>query len=330
MQSHRNSVLSRSMAVVPGATISIYDAGTSNLSTIYSDNGVTAASNPLTSDADGEFEFWAADGRYDVTTTYSGQTDSYEIVLFDPIGGGSTTDISIGPTATPALYLDVSANHLQIGKNLTTEQATIELGRGRTGNGNAVIDLIGDATYTDYGLRLRRYDTGANASSALLHRGTGVLYLRAEDAGSIQLETNSTIALTVDSSQKTGFGISTPDSKVHIWKASAGTVTAATNTVLTIENNTSAYINILTPNTSTGGILFGDTDANNSAGIQHNHSTDEMSFILGITSLRLDKNATAGNTRMLIYDVDNATLERVSVGAADSGGAGYKVLRIPN
>ena len=47
-------------------------------------------------------------------------------------------------------------------------------------------------------------------------------------------------------------------------------------------------------------------------------------------SFQIDKTATAGFTRMLIYDIDNGTLERVRVGAADSGGAGYKVLRIAN
>lgn len=45
---------------------------------------------------------------------------------------------------------------------------------------------------------------------------------------------------------------------------------------------------------------------------------------------RFDTSATAGDTRFMIYDVDNGTLERVTVGAADSGGAGFKVLRIPN
>lgn len=50
----------------------------------------------------------------------------------------------------------------------------------------------------------------------------------------------------------------------------------------------------------------------------------------GVESVRADDDATAGNTRLMIYDVDNATLERVTVGAADSGGAGFKVLRIPN
>lgn len=49
-----------------------------------------------------------------------------------------------------------------------------------------------------------------------------------------------------------------------------------------------------------------------------------------VSQFQIDGNSTAGNTRMLIYDVDNATLERVSVGAADSGGAGFKCLRIPN
>jgi hypothetical protein len=49
-----------------------------------------------------------------------------------------------------------------------------------------------------------------------------------------------------------------------------------------------------------------------------------------VENARFDADGTAGNTRFMIYDVDNATLERVSVGAADTGGSGFKVLRIPN
>jgi len=45
---------------------------------------------------------------------------------------------------------------------------------------------------------------------------------------------------------------------------------------------------------------------------------------------KFDASTTAGQTRFFLYDVDNGTLERVTVGAADSGGAGFKVLRIPN
>lgn len=49
-----------------------------------------------------------------------------------------------------------------------------------------------------------------------------------------------------------------------------------------------------------------------------------------VDALKVDASKVAGETRFLIYDVDNGTLERVTVGAADSGGSGYKVLRIAN
>lgn len=47
-------------------------------------------------------------------------------------------------------------------------------------------------------------------------------------------------------------------------------------------------------------------------------------------SARFDQSATAGETRFWVYDVDNGQLEKVTVGAADSGGSGFKLLRIPN
>lgn len=47
-------------------------------------------------------------------------------------------------------------------------------------------------------------------------------------------------------------------------------------------------------------------------------------------AIQIDQTSTAGQTRFLLYDVDNGTIERVTVGAPDSGGSGFKVLRIPN
>jgi hypothetical protein len=45
---------------------------------------------------------------------------------------------------------------------------------------------------------------------------------------------------------------------------------------------------------------------------------------------KFDKTAVAGETGLWLWDADNGQLERVTVGAADSGGAGFKVLRIAN
>jgi len=57
-------------------------------------------------------------------------------------------------------------------------------------------------------------------------------------------------------------------------------------------------------------------------------------YVGGTTStyhvFTLDKDSTATYTRLLLYDVDSGAVVRVSVGAADSGGSGYKTLRIPN
>jgi hypothetical protein len=50
----------------------------------------------------------------------------------------------------------------------------------------------------------------------------------------------------------------------------------------------------------------------------------------GTSRLTVDLDATAGNTRMLLWDVSAGSLKRVSIGASDSGGTGYKVLRVAN
>lgn len=50
----------------------------------------------------------------------------------------------------------------------------------------------------------------------------------------------------------------------------------------------------------------------------------------GSEAFRIDATGVAGNTALLIYDASAAALVRVSRGAADSGGAGFRLLRVPN
>lgn len=45
---------------------------------------------------------------------------------------------------------------------------------------------------------------------------------------------------------------------------------------------------------------------------------------------RFDVSTTAGDTRFLLWDVTAGSLKRVSIGSVDSGGSGFKVLRVPN
>jgi hypothetical protein len=75
MQKYANTVAASNGGIgvagtpVDNASVSVYLHGTQTLATIYSDNGITQAANPLTTDVNGAFSFYAADGRYDLTVS---------------------------------------------------------------------------------------------------------------------------------------------------------------------------------------------------------------------------------------------------------------------
>lgn len=105
-----------------------------------------------------------------------------------------TSTVSIDDTGSITLAdTDVSL----VLKPTSTGIAALEIGTGRSGDGNTYIDLVGDATYTDYGLRILRSPT-ANGNSQMNHRGTGTLYLTTQEAAAVIFQTNSTTALTID------------------------------------------------------------------------------------------------------------------------------------
>lgn len=74
-------------ASYPSATVSVYNHGTATLSTIYSDNVSTPLANPFTATSAGYFQFYAADGRYDIQMSGGGIASPFsisDVVLADP------------------------------------------------------------------------------------------------------------------------------------------------------------------------------------------------------------------------------------------------------
>lgn len=71
---------------IAGASVQVNVSG-GGAATIFSDNGVTTTANPLTSEADGSFYFFAANGVYDLVITKPGFTfdpdDTAKLTLFD-------------------------------------------------------------------------------------------------------------------------------------------------------------------------------------------------------------------------------------------------------
>jgi hypothetical protein len=116
-------------------------------------------------------------------------------------------------TANPNGALDVRGN-VSIGAH-DTNPASIELGNGATGNRRAFIDFTGDTTYTDYGLRIERGDSGANAASTLYHRGTGDFAFNAVESSPFVFTHFLTERMRLDSTGRLGLGVSAPSSVLH-------------------------------------------------------------------------------------------------------------------
>ena len=81
-----------------------------------------------------------------------------------------------------------------------TGSARIELGTSRTNSNYSYIDFIGDTTYSDYGLRIIRGNTGANTSNQILSRGTGDFVVGPQEAGTLKLRTNGADRIVVNGS----------------------------------------------------------------------------------------------------------------------------------
>lgn len=102
----------------------------------------------------------------------------------------------------------------------------------------------------------------------------------------------SAAAATANASGNIGIGIASADSRLHLWSATAGTVTAKTGTLLTLEGSANHYVNFLAPATATEvGLLFGDPDDNDVGQLYYDLANNEMDFVVN-AALKVTINAT--------------------------------------
>jgi hypothetical protein len=66
MKKEQGAVVDRRGNAIGAISVTVYNAGTSNKPTIYSDNGVTPQANPFQTDSLGRWAFYVANGRYDI------------------------------------------------------------------------------------------------------------------------------------------------------------------------------------------------------------------------------------------------------------------------
>ena len=241
---HRNGVpdsngsSGRIWTTVDSTTATMYfelaDNSTANSAKALTDvlylqtNRVTPYVNVIPN-SDGTLNLGANGTRW--ATTY---TDALEVTNNANIGGNLTvsgtltyedvTNVDAIGIITARAGIDVTGGNIDIQTGLLNLSKVggsniIEMGKGQTGNHYAYIDMVGDATYTDYGLRILRGNSGANAESQITHRGTGNFLISAAEAAAIKIRTNTGTTpkgLMIAGNGKVGVNNDSPQQALHV------------------------------------------------------------------------------------------------------------------
>jgi hypothetical protein len=134
---YRDAVQDTKGNAMGNVSVSVYLQGTDTLATLYSDNGVTPKDNPFVTDAKGSYNFYVAQGIYDIVlsceTCYGGR--SYE---FD---AARDRDIFITDTATSGV--SGLGNNFDVENQIFNATSALPL---LVTNGTQGVAIYGDAT----------------------------------------------------------------------------------------------------------------------------------------------------------------------------------------
>ena len=133
----------------------------------------------------------------------------------------------------------------------------------------------------------------------------------------IEFYNNGSLAMVIDSSQRIGIGVDSPQCRTHIRESTLSGFTPDSNTNLAVEENSTSMIEIAGTDS---GILFSDASA--WAGrIFYTHSTDQMAFATAQTNkMFLDSSGNltlqtnqAADTALAIYNTSSSASAKASL-----------------
>jgi hypothetical protein len=124
-------------------------------------------------------------------------------------------------------------------------------------------------------------------------------------------------------------GLSSPD--VGLIRHAAGVLR------ITNANGSSGQLLIGASGATAGGQAHVISSAAGTTGLRVDSAASPTSPIFDVrvdgtadSGIKVDGSTTTGDTRFFLYDATAGTIKRVLVGASDSGGTGFKMLRVAN
>ena len=123
----------------------------------------------------------------------------------------------------------------------------------------------------------------------IIHDGDTNTAIRFPAADTVAVETGGSERFRLDSSGNCGIGTDSADTKLHVHKGSAGSVSADGNAVLALENSNHCVLNIMTPADKSAYLMFGDPDDINAGQIRYDNNTNQLLVdVNGSERLRVD------------------------------------------
>ena len=239
-----------------------------------------------------------------------------------------TGDVGIG-TSSPTVKLDVVSDGVTSAKftnsnasthifDTTSGEVRFQMTTGYSGNtyglstyygGKMAFNVAGTIAFLSDG---SGNTTFGNSTTSLGAR-VGIKGSGATSATTALLVENSsgTDLLKIEDGGNVGIGTSTPLARTHIRGSNSG-ATAVANGTLIIEQGSAPSIQILSANSQTQSIKFGDPQDGDVGRITYSHNTDDMKFFTG-----------AGE-RMVIDSSGNVGIGTTSP-ALQSGGTGLHI-----
>ncbi len=206
-------------------------------------------------------------------TNFRNNTSNQDFVFMVNDGGSTNTEV---------MRIDASVSSVGIGTTIPSRKlsvgGTLHVSRS---DASTAYTTDGWARY----IEIDTFTTGgggiiwtkqANNISRGIFANLGDMYFARSTANDNSAA--ATYDMFIKRTGEVGIGTTSPDTNLHIHKASAGSVTTNTNSQFTIENNSHASMQFLSPNNANSIIYFGDVDDNDIGYINYVHSTNTMNF----------------------------------------------------